>query len=565
MEMDFFSEGFSIEQQRGCAEMNMFCFQCQETSEGRGCTAGGACGKSEDTANFQDLLIFVLKGIGLLSEDIIQKSGTLDRTIGLFLCKALFTTITNTNFDSDRILLLIQEGLRIKRNLIKQPLRTSIDGNPVALWDSTNVAEITRKSYQVGVLTTQDPDTRSLRELITYSLKGIGAYVYHANILGFYNDDIVGFVIKALASTTRELSLDSLLQLALDAGKTTIAAMELLDTANEKIYGTKTPYRVSLEVGPNPGILISGHDLKDMDDLLRQTARTGIDVYTHSEMIAAHYYPAFRKFPQLRANYGNAWWNQGNDFGSFNGPIIVTSNCIVPVTDSYKDRIFTTGTAAYPGVKHIYRDGHENIDLSEVVRLAQNCRPPQSIDKGDFLAGFGWKSLEHSLDSVIELISKGRIRRLIVMGGCDGRDPVRKYYTNVARMLPQDAVILTAGCAKFRFMKLLMGDIAGIPRIIEAGQCNDCYSLLKTALTLKNRLELRDINDLPISYNIAWYDQKAVAILLSLLSLGIRNIRIGPTLPAFFSQNVLAKLVGQFSLKSGTNAGEDVQSMMSGN
>ena len=548
--------------------MHMFCYQCQETGEGKACTHGGQCGKSEEVANLQDLLIYALKGIAILNDAQINAGGAIDRKIGMFVCHALFSTVTNTNFDPDRLHVLIARALAIKRDLFPRT-GTPAEGvswpaDEYVVWDSTDQAEIVRKAYAVGVLSTADEDIRSLREMITYALKGMAAYTYHANILGYFDDTILAFIYRALTAVAREHTLPELVSLALEAGKVTIDAMALLDTANNETYGQSAVSKIPLGVRPNPGILITGHDLKDIEDLLIQTDGTGVDVYTHSEMIAAHYYPKLRRFSHLAGNYGNAWWNQEEDFATFNGPIIVTSNCITPVQPSYAGRIFTTGPAAYPGVPHIHRDENERIDFGQVIALAKRLPPPKQIDAQIFTGGFGWRQLAAAAPHIIDLVRTGKIRRFIVIAGCDGRDRSRTYYHEVAERLPADSIILTAGCAKYRFMKLNLGEIGGIPRIIDAGQCNDCYSLVKTALLLMEAFAVKSINDLPVSFDIAWYDQKAVAVLLSLLHLGATGIRLGPTLPGFLSPNVRALLVERFGIRSIGTSDADVEAMMAG-
>jgi hydroxylamine reductase len=548
--------------------MHMFCFQCQETGDGKACTHGGACGKSEEVANLQDLLIYILKGIGIVNDVLMSRGGAIDRTVGTFVCSALFTTVTNVNFDPDRLHVLIAGALAIKREIRMRHadrlkgLEDSRDG--AVAWDSTDRAEIVRKAYQVGVLSTADEDIRSLREMITYALKGMAAYTYHANILGHFDDAILAFIYRALTAVSRERTLGELVALSLEAGKVNIDAMALLDRANNETFGQGAVSRVPLGVRKNPGILISGHDLKDIEDLLIQSAGAGVDVYTHSEMIAAHYYPGLRKFPHLAGNYGNAWWNQEEDFATFNGPIIVTSNCITPVQPSYASRIFTTGPAAYPGVPHISRDEKERIDFGEVIALAKRLPPPKQLDDQTFTAGFGWRQLATAAPKIVELVRSGRIRRFIVIAGCDGRDLSRVYYREVAERLPPDSIILTAGCAKYRFMKLDLGEIDGIPRIIDAGQCNDCYSLVKIALLLMDAFAVQSINDLPISFDVAWYDQKAVAVLLSLLHLGVMKIRLGPTLPGFLSPAVRALLVEKFAIQPIATSEADAEAMMAG-
>jgi len=563
--------------------MHMFCYQCQETGEGKGCTHTGECGKSEEVANLQDLLIYALKGIGILNDALVNTGGAIDRKIGMFVCHALFTTVTNTNFDPDRLHGVIARALAIKREIrarhadqlkghgdfsARQDESATKDRalpeDEYVIWDSNDRAEIVKKAYEVGVLSTPNEDIRSLREMITYALKGMAAYTYHANILGYFDDAIVAFIYRALTAVSREHTLGELVTLALEAGKVNIDAMALLDKANNETFGQSTMSKVSLAVRENPGILISGHDLKDIADLLAQTDGTGVDVYTHSEMIAAHYYPKLKKFSHLAGNYGNAWWNQEEDFVKFNGPIIVTSNCITPVQPSYAGRIFTTGPAAYPGVHHIQRDEKQRIDFAEVIALAKRLPPPKQIDAQIFTGGFGWRQLAEAAPKIIDLVKSGKIKRFIVIAGCDGRDRSRIYYHEVAERLPVDSIILTAGCAKYPFMKLNLGEIDGIPRIIDAGQCNDCYSLVKIALLLMEGFAAKSINDLPISFDIAWYDQKAVAVLLSLLHLGVAGLRLGPTLPGFLSPQVRTMLVEQFALRPIGTSEADAQAMMAG-
>jgi hydroxylamine reductase len=555
----------------------MFCYQCQETGEGKGCTHTGECGKSEEAANLQDLLIYLLKGIGILNDARFNTGGAIDRKIGMFVCNSLFTTVTNTNFDPDRLHGFIARALAIKREIRARHAdilkgqggsSSTRDGSlpegEHVVWDSTDQAEIVKKAYQVGVLSTTNEDIRSLREMITYALKGMAAYTYHANILGYFDDAILAFIYRALTAVSREHTLGELVTLSLEAGKVNIDAMALLDKANNETFGQSTVSKVSLGVRKNPGILISGHDLKDIADLLIQTEGTGVDVYTHSEMIAAHYYPKLKIFSQLAGNYGNAWWNQEEDFFKFNGPIIVTSNCITPVQPSYAGRIFTTGPAAYPGVRHIQRDEKEQIDFGEVIALAKRLPPPKQIDDQIFTGGFGWRQLAEASPKIIDLVRSGKIRRFIVIAGCDGRDRSRIYYREVAERLPADSIILTAGCAKYPFMKLNLGDIDGIPRIIDAGQCNDCYSLVKIAMLLMEGFAANSINDLPISFDIAWYDQKAVAVLLSLLHLGVAGIRLGPTLPGFLSPTVRTMLVEKFAIRPIGTSEADARAMMAG-
>lgn len=557
--------------------MHMFCFQCQETGEGRGCTHTGECGKSEEAANLQDLLIYTLKGIGILNDALAGAGRMIDREVGTFVCLSLFSTITNTNFDPERFHALIARALQIKRDLRarcaaaanvrgdgRSAKVTALPEDEYVVWDSTDRAEIVKKGYSVGVLSTADEDIRSLREMITYALKGMAAYTYHANILGYFDDTILAYIYRALTAVARERTLGELVALALEAGKANIDAMALLDTAHNETYGQSTVSEIPLGVRSNPGILMSGHDLKDMEDLLRQTEGTGVDVYTHSEMIAAHYYPKLKVFSHLAGNYGNAWWNQEDDFATFNGPIILTSNCITPVQPSYAGRIFTTGPAGYPGVRHIRRDENERIDFGDVIALAKTLPPPTQIDAHVFTGGFGWRRLAAAAPRIIDLVKSGRIRRFVVIAGCDGRDRGRAYYHEVAERLPADAIILTAGCAKYRFMNLNLGQVDGIPRIVDAGQCNDCYSLVKIALLLMEAFAVKSINELPISFDIAWYDQKAVAVLLSLLNLGTMGIRLGPTLPGFLTPRVRAMLAEKFALRPIGTSEADARAMMAG-
>lgn len=553
--------------------MSMFCFQCQETAKNTGCTARGVCGKKEETANLQDLLIHVLRGISIYALKV-RDYGLKDKKTGLFIAKALFATITNTNFDENRIKELIKEGLCIREELKSGFLNKYREKNgkdfseqihDSATWYSDDENEFLEKAKSVGILSSKNEDVRSLRELLIYGLKGISAYADHAAILGFQKDEIYDFLIEALESTTKELSVDDMVDLVLKAGEAAVNTMALLDEANTNTYGNPEITEVNIGVRNNPGILISGHDLKDMEELLEQTKGTGIDVYTHGEMLPANYYPAFKKYEHFVGNYGNAWWKQNSEFNSFNGPILMTTNCIIPVKDSYKDRIFTTGMTGYPGVKHIpdRSDGGQK-DFSEIIELAKKCAPPTEIETGHIIGGFAHNQVLAAADKVVEAVKSGAIKRFIVMAGCDGRHKQRSYFTDVARNLPEDAVILTAGCAKYRYNKLDLGDIGGIPRILDAGQCNDSYSLAVIALKLKEVFDLEDINDLPISFDIAWYEQKAVTVLLALLYLGVKGIRLGPTLPAFLSPNVVKVLVEKFDIKPIGEVNEDIDAMMEG-
>jgi len=553
--------------------MRMFCFQCQETAKNSGCTIRGVCGKTDETSNLQDLLIYVLKGISIWAEKA-KELGISDNKIGLFVAEGLFTTITNVNFDSQTIIPRIKEALKIrdemkakflsafKKEYGKEFLENLHES---ANWKPDDEEELLKKAEEVGVLSTEDEDVRALRELLIYGLKGISAYVDHASILGFYNEEIYNFLIEALASTTKNLSIEEMVDMVMQAGKYATETMALLDEANTSTYGNPEITEVNIGVRDNPGILISGHDLKDMEELLKQTEGTGVDVYTHGEMLPANYYPSFKKYEHFVGNYGNSWWKQREEFESFNGPILMTTNCIIPVKDTYKNRIFTTGLVAYPDVKHIpdHSQGGEK-DFSEIIELAKQCESPEELENGSIIGGFAHNQVLALSDKVINAIKNGSIKRFIVMAGCDGRHKERDYYTKVAEQLPQDTIILTAGCAKYRYNKLNLGDIDGIPRLLDAGQCNDSYSLAVIALKLKEAFELDDINDLPISFDIAWYEQKAVAVLLALLYLGVKDIRLGPTLPAFLSPNVTKVLVENFGIKPIGQVKDDIEAMMAG-
>jgi len=549
--------------------MSMFCFQCQETARNTGCTVGGVCGKKEETANLQDLLIYVLRGIAVYGEKA-EELGISLKEIGLFIARALFATITNANYDDARFVELIREALAVRDGLKDQIIAEKGEGAlgelpDAATWSSDDPAEFKRKALEVGVLSTENEDVRSLRELLVIGLKGISAYADHAAILGFENDEIYRFLVEGLASTTKELSVDEMVGLVLKAGETAVTTMALLDEANTSTYGNPEMTEVNLGVRGNPGILISGHDLRDMADLLEQTEGTGVDVYTHSEMLPCQSYPAFKKYEHLVGNYGGSWWHQNQDFESFNGPILMTTNCIIGVKDSYKDRIFTSGMAGYPGVTHIpdRKDGQPK-DFSEIIELAKNCQPPREIESGTIVAGFAHNQVLALADKVVEAVKSGAVKRFVVMAGCDGRQKGREYFTEVAKALPEDTIILTAGCAKYRYNKLDLGDIGGIPRLLDAGQCNDSYSLAVIALKLKEVFGLEDINQLPLSFDIGWYEQKAVAVLLALLHLGVKGIRLGPTLPAFVSPNVLKVLVENFDIKPTGEVKADVEAMMAG-
>ncbi len=551
----------------------MFCFQCQETAKNTGCTVKGVCGKSEDTANLQDLLVYALRGIAVYGEKS-KELGISSKENGWFVAQALFATITNANFDNDRIIELIKEALNRKETLKEKFLAAYKEKNgrdfdePVhhsAAWFSNDMAEFDEKAKSVGILATENEDVRSLRELLIIGLKGIAAYADHAAVLGFENDEIYDFLMEALASTTKDLSVDEMIALVLKAGEVAVTTMATLDEANTSTYGHPEITEVNLGVGDKPGILISGHDLKDMQELLKQTEGSGVDVYTHGEMLPANSYPAFKKYDHLVGNYGGSWWHQNKEFESFNGPILMTTNCIIPMkkNNTYQDRIFTTGMTGFPGVKHIAdRPQGGSKDFSEIVELAKKCSPPEEIETGKIVAGFAHNQVLALADKVVDAVKSGAIKRFVVMAGCDGRQKSRSYFTEVAETLPKDAVILTAGCAKYRYNKLDLGDIGGIPRILDAGQCNDCYSLVVIALKLKEVFELDDINDLPISFDIGWYEQKAVAVLLALLHLGIKGIRLGPTLPAFLSPTVVKVLVENFDIKPIGEVQADVEAMM---
>lgn len=547
----------------------MFCFQCQETAKNQGCTVKGMCGKPEETADLQDLLIYVAKGISVYGDKLREKDGV-DRDAGNFVCKSLFTTITNVAWDDDVIIERIKQGLKV-RDKVREKLNGDLpDPLPeCATWSAEDREEIKAKalSDKMRITAVENEDVRSLRELLTIGCKGVAAYADHAAILGKEKDDIYGFIMEALASTTRDLSVQEMVNMVMRAGETAVNTMALLDEANTSAYGHPEISEVNIGVRKNPGILISGHDLKDMEELLKQTEGTGVDVYTHGEMLPANYYPAFKKFEHFVGNYGGSWWHQSDEFESFNGPIILTTNCLIPVKNknTYLDRLFTTGVVNYVGAGHIADrpEGGEK-DFSPVVEMAKKCPAPQEIESGKIVGGFAHNQVLALADKVVEAVKSGAIKRFVVMAGCDGRHKARNYYTEVAENLPEDTVILTAGCAKYRYNKLDLGDIGGIPRVLDAGQCNDSYSLAVIALKLKEAFGLEDINELPISYDIAWYEQKAVAVLLALLSLGVQGIRLGPTLPAFLSPNVVQVLVDKFDIKPIGSVKEDVEAMMAG-
>jgi len=528
-------------------ENKMFCYQCQETAGCTGCTVSGVCGKKPEVAAIQDLLVFVNKGISEITTRLRAEGKEVSKEVNHLITLNLFITITNANFDFDAIADRVDMTIAKRDELVKE--LANRDNLPdAATWKGSR-AEYPVKALTVGVLATENEDVRSLRELVIYGLKGLSAYSKHANALLKDDEEVDAFLQRALAATLNDsLTADELVALVLETGKYGVAGMALLDGANTSAYGNPEITKVNIGVRNNPGILISGHDLRDMEMLLRQTEGTGVDVYTHSEMLPANYYPAFKKYSHFVGNYGNAWWQQKEEFESFNGPILMTTNCIVPPKDSYKDRIYTTGSAGFPGCKHIAGDIGEEKDFSEIIEHAKRCAAPIEIEKGEIIGGFAHNQVLALADKVVDAVKTGAIKKFVVMGGCDGRAKSRNYYTDFAKALPKDTVILTAGCAKYKYNKLDLGDIGGIPRVLDAGQCNDSYSLAVIALKLKEVFGLDDINDLPIIYNIAWYEQKAVIVLLALLYLGVKNIHLGPTLPAFLSPNVAKVLVENFGI-----------------
>lgn len=524
-------------------EHNMFCYQCQETAGCAGCTRVGVCGKTPDVAAMQDLLVYATRGLAAVTTQLRAEGTAVDAQVNHLVTWNLFVTITNANFDKEAIVSRIRETLDVKQELLTLVMDSS--ALPEAAHWTAEESAFEAKAAQVGLLSTEDEDIRSLRELITYGLKGLSAYSKHANALLQEDGEVDAFLQRALAATLDDsLTAEELVALALETGKYGVSGMALLDKANTEAYGNPEITRVNIGVGKNPGILVSGHDLRDLELLLEQTQGTGVDVYTHSEMLPAHYYPVFKKYPNFVGNYGNAWWKQKEEFQQFNGPILMTTNCIVPPKDSYKDRLYTTGAAGYPGCTHI----GEEKDFSSLIEHAKRCAPPTELERGEIIGGFAHAQVLALADKVVEAVKSGAIRKFVVMAGCDGRAKSRDYYTEFAKALPRDTVILTAGCAKYKYNKLDLGDIGGIPRVLDAGQCNDSYSLAVIALKLKEVFGLEDINDLPIVYNIAWYEQKAVIVLLSLLYLGVKNIHLGPTLPAFLSPNVAKVLVENFGI-----------------
>lgn len=540
-------------------EPKMFCFQCQETAGNKGCMFGGVCGKKPETANLQDLLIYVTKGLSEITTRLRSEGKEIPAAIDRLITTNLFMTITNANFDDDRFIDRINETLSSRDELFEQ-LHDDTGLSDAASWQYRTAEERTLKADKVGVLDTGNEDLRSLRELTLYGLKGMAAYNKHANVLGYADTAIDAFLQKALAKTLDDsLSTDDLTSLVLETGSFGVKVMALLDTANTSTYGNPEITKVELGVRNNPAILISGHDLRDLEMLLEQTANTGVDVYTHSEMLPAHYYPAFKKYAHFAGNYGNAWWKQKEEFEAFNGPILLTTNCLVPPKESYKDRIYTTGSVGFSGCKHIDGEIGETKDFSAIIEHAKKCPPPTQLESGELVGGFAHHQVLALADKVVDAVKSGAIKKFVVMAGCDGRSPARNYYTDFAKALPQDTVILTAGCAKYKYNKLPLGDIGGIPRVLDAGQCNDSYSLALIALKLKEVFGLDDINQLPIVYNIAWYEQKAVIVLLALLSLGVKNIHLGPTLPAFLSPNVAKILIENFGIAGITDVDTDLE------
>ena len=535
----------------------MFCYQCQETAGCEGCTMSGVCGKKPDVAAMQDLLVYVTKGISAVTTVLRREGIQVSANVNHMITLNLFTTITNANFDKESIEARIRTTLAEKNALLTQIAAPSALPE-AAKWDGSGDWE--EKARTVGVLSTENEDIRSLRELITYGLKGLSAYSKHANALLQDDGEVDAFLQRALAATLDDsLSVEDLIALTMETGKHGVSSMALLDKANTEAYGNPEITKVNIGVGKNPGILVSGHDLRDLEMLLEQTQGTGVDVYTHSEMLPAHYYPAFKKYPNFIGNYGNAWWKQKEEFESFNGPILMTTNCIVPPKDSYKHRLYTTGAAGYPGCTHIPGEIGEKKDFSVMIEHARRCPAPAEIETGELIGGFAHAQVLALADQVVDAVKSGAIKKFVVMAGCDGRAKSREYYTEFAKALPKDAVILTAGCAKYKYNKLPLGDINGIPRVLDAGQCNDSYSLAVIALKLKEVFGLDDINDLPIVYNIAWYEQKAVIVLLALLYLGVKHIHLGPTLPAFLSPNVAKVLVENFGIAGIDSVEEDMK------
>ena len=538
----------------------MFCYQCQETARGTGCTKVGVCGKRPELSGMLDLLVYVTKGLSCVTTMLREEGKEVGKDVNHLVTVNLFATITNANFDRDAIIARIKETLAVKEEL-REKLDDPTGLPEAAVWNGNeNEFDSKADSDEVGVLATENEDVRSLREMITYGLKGLAAYSKHANALMQDNEEVDAFIQSALAKLLDDsLGLDDLVAPTLETGKYGVDGMALLDGANTGAYGNPEITEVNIGVRNNPGILVSGHDLKDLEQLLEQTKGTGVDVYTHSEMLPAHYYPAFKKYDNFVGNYGNAWWKQKEEFATFNGPILMTTNCIVPPADSYKERLWTTGAAGYPGCRHIEDEYGTVKDFSAIIEQAKTCAPPQEIETGNIIGGFAHEQVFALADKVVDAVKSGAIRKFVVMGGCDGRMKSRDYYTEFAKKLPKDVVILTAGCAKYKYNKLDLGDIGGIPRVLDAGQCNDSYSLALIALKLKEVFGLDDINDLPIAFNIAWYEQKAVIVLLALLYLGVKNIHLGPTLPGFLSPNVAKVLVENFGIVGIGTVDEDLK------
>ena len=539
----------------------MFCFQCQETAKGTGCTIQGVCGKKAETSRWQDLLLGVVRGVATISDSLRSAGIKTNQEVGDYIVDALFATITNANFDDQAILNKVDNGVRIKRELLAlaKENNVTLPNYQEVNWGGEK-ADYEAEGDREGVLRTENEDLRSLKELTVLGLKGMAAYYEHASRLNERNEEIIAFMEKALATISNPAAdMDTLLATVMETGKFGVDAMALLDKANTQAYGNPELTKVNIGTGSRPGILISGHDLKDIEQLLEQTEGTGVDVYTHGEMLPAHYYPQLKKYKHLVGNYGNAWWKQKEEFETFNGPILMTTNCIVPPADSYKDRIFTTGAAGYPGCKHIDGKYGETKDFSEIIELAKKCPAPTEIETGEIVGGFAHEQVFALADTVVEAVKSGAIKKFFVMAGCDGRMKSRNYYTDFAKALPKDTVILTAGCAKYKYNKLDLGDIGGIPRVLDAGQCNDSYSLALIALKLKEVFGLDDVNELPIAYNIAWYEQKAVIVLLALLYLGVKNIHLGPTLPGFLSPNVANVLVENFGIAGIGSVDDDIE------
>ena len=545
----------------------MFCFQCQEAAKNIGCTVRGVCGKTEDVSNLQDLLIFALKGLSVYALKA-REAGVSAKEADRRVIEGLFATITNANFDRryfiDAIRGAIAERESLKKALGGSMATLSDDERDAATWTFREEAQLDKKAADVGFLVERDEDIRSLKALILFGLKGMAAYTEHAEVLGFSDPKIHTFIQKALAATlSTRLSAEDLVALTLETGEYGVAAMSLLDRANTTTYGHPQITKVNIGVRKNPGILISGHDLKDLEELLEQTQGTGVDVYTHGEMLPAQYYPAFKKYEHFAGNYGNAWWKQDKEFESFNGPILMTTNCLVPPKDSYKDRVTVTGVVGFPGLKSIpAREPGKKKDFSALIAQAKTCKPPKEIETGEIVGGFAHETVFALADQVIAAIKEEHIKKFVVMAGCDGRMKSREYYTEFAEKLPKDTVILTAGCAKYRYNKLPLGTIGQIPRVLDAGQCNDSYSLALIALKLKEAFGFESINQLPIVYNIAWYEQKAVIVLLALLYLGVKNIHLGPTLPAFLSPGVTNVLVEKFGISGITDADADLKAFL---